>query len=233
VRRPKEVAAYLELHIEQGGILDSRKIHIGIVEGIVGIQRWDVRIEGFANHAGTTPMSMRQDALLAAARFVIAVEGIVTNVPGTQVGTVGRIRVEPGAVNVIPGLAVLSLELRDLSEEKIRLLFGHIQKEAKAIEERTGTKVTFSSSDSGAAPALTNLLLQKAIADAAGRLGLSTLRLPSGAGHDAQNMARIAPMGMIFIPSVGGISHSPREFSRPEDLANGANALLQTILLID
>ena len=119
VAGPNSIAAYLELHIEQGGILDAEKIDIGVVEGIVGINWWDVTIEGFANHAGTTPMNNRQDALLAAAKFIEAVNRVVTSVPGRQVGTVGRIQALPGAPNVIPGKVVLSLELRDLDAAKI------------------------------------------------------------------------------------------------------------------
>jgi len=232
-RHNGEIEAYLELHIEQGCILDSKHVDIGVVEGIVGISRWEVRVEGFSNHAGTTPMNMRQDALLASSHLIIAVNRAVTSRPGNQVGTVGKIRVEPGAVDVIPGLVVMSLELRDLSADKIRALFELIQKESRSIEEKTGTKITFFPMDSSAGPALTDPRVQKCIAEAAGELGLSALLLLSGAGHDAQNMARIAPMGMIFIPRAGEISHSSREFSKPEDLARGANVLLKTILKID
>ncbi len=140
-RRPNSIAAYLELHIEQGGILDAEKIDIGVVEGIVGINWWDVTIEGFANHAGTTPMNNRQDALLAAAKFIEAVNRVVTSVPGRQVGTVGRIQALPGAPNVIPGKVVLSLELRDLDAAKILTLYQKIRAEADQIA-RTN-KVTF------------------------------------------------------------------------------------------
>jgi len=232
-RKKGEVEAFLELHIEQGGILDSKNIHIGIVEGIVGISRWDVIVEGFANHAGTTPMNMRQDALLAAAQLILAANQIVTSVPGRQVGTVGRIKAEPGAPNVIPGRVIMSLELRDLSTEKIQSLFGQIQKEAQSISKKTGTEITFSSLGAPSLPALTDPQIQKIIAQSAQELGLSTLVMPSGAGHDAQNMARITPAGMIFIPSVRGVSHSPKEFTKIEDIANGVNVLLRTILKID
>jgi N-carbamoyl-L-amino-acid hydrolase len=233
VRRKGEVKAYIELHIEQGGILDAGRINIGVVEGIVGINWWNVTIEGFANHAGTTPMDRRQDALLAAAHLIIAVNKVVTSVPGRQVGTVGRITAEPGAPNVIPGRVVMSLELRDLSAEKIKSLFERIQEEAKAIEQKTGAKITFTPIDANSIPALTDERLRKIIAESARELGLSYQFMPSGAGHDAQDMARIAPTGMIFVPSVGGISHSPKEYTRPEDMANGANVLLQAILKID
>ncbi|RMD92194.1 MAG: Zn-dependent hydrolase [Calditrichaeota bacterium] len=233
VRKKGDIKAFIELHIEQGSILDSEGIQIGVVEGIVGINWWDVTIEGFANHAGTTPMDRRQDALLAAAHLIIAVNRVVTGVPGRQVGTVGRIKAEPGAPNVIPGRVVMSLELRDLSAEKIQMLFDKIVEEARAIEKKTGTKITFTPIDVTAVPAPTDERIRQIIAEAAKELGLSYIFMPSGAGHDAQDMARIAPTGMIFVPSVGGISHSPKEYTRPEDMANGANVLLHTILKID
>lgn len=231
-RRKGDIAAYLELHIEQGGILDSEKINIGAVEGIVGINWWDVTIEGFANHAGTTAMNNRQDALLAAAKFIEAVNRIVTSVPGRQVGTVGRINALPGAPNVIPGKVVLSLELRDLDAAKINMLFERIQAEAEKIATESKTKFGFKEINVNI-PAPTDSKIRSVISDAARDLGLTTKLMPSGAGHDAQDMARLGPVGMIFIPSVGGISHSPREFSRPEDIANGANVLLHTLLKLD
>jgi N-carbamoyl-L-amino-acid hydrolase len=234
VKRSKnDFKAYIELHIEQGGILDAEHINIGVVEGIVGINWWEVTIEGFANHAGTTPMDKRQDALLAAAHLIVAVNQIVTGVPGRQVGTVGRIQAEPGAPNVIPGKVVMSLELRDLSAEKIKSLFEAIQSAAAAIAQKSGTRISFSPIDATAIPAPTNERIRKLIAESARDLSLSYKLMASGAGHDAQDLARIAPTGMIFVPSVGGISHSPKEYTKPEDMANGANVLLQTILKID
>ena len=233
VRRKKgDIAAYLELHIEQGGTLDSEKINIGVVEGIVGINWWDVTIEGFANHAGTTAMNNRQDALLAAAKFIEAVNRVVTNVPGRQVGTVGRINAFPGAPNVIPGKVVLSLELRDLDATKINMLFEKIKSEAEKIAADSRTKFDFKEINVNI-PAPTDPKIRSLISDSARELGLTTKSLPSGAGHDAQDMARLGPAGMIFVPSVGGISHSPREFSHPEDIANGANVLLHTLLKLD
>jgi len=233
VRRKRgDIAAYLELHIEQGGILDSEKIDIGIVEGIVGINWWDVTIEGFANHAGTTPMNKRQDALLAAAAFIQAVNKIVTNVPGRQVGTVGRIQALPGAPNVIPGTVVVSLELRDLDRSKISMLYGQISEEAQRIARTHQTSFRFEEINTNI-PAPTDARIRKLIAASAEELGLSTKLMPSGAGHDAQDIARLAPVGMIFIPSVAGISHSPREFSRPKDIVNGTNVLLHTVLKLD
>lgn len=233
VRRKKgDIAAYLELHIEQGNTLDSEKIKIGVVEGIVGINWWDVTIEGFANHAGTTAMNNRQDALLAAAKFIEAVNRVVTSVPGRQVGTVGRINALPGAPNVIPGKVVLSLELRDLDAAKINMLFEKIQAEAQKIAADSKTKFDFKEINVNT-PAPTDARIRSLISDSARELGLSTKLLPSGAGHDAQDMARLGPVGMIFVPSVAGISHSPREFSHPEDIANGANVLLHTLLKLD
>jgi len=231
-RRRGDIAAYLELHIEQGGILDTEKIKIGVVEGIVGITQWEVKIEGFANHAGTTPMNQRRDAMLAAARFIDAVNRIVTTVPGRQVGTVGKLQAWPGAYNVIPGKVVVGLELRDLDAAKIQMLFQKIRDESSQIAKSTGTTIEFTETNS-IVPAPTDERLRKLIDETAKSLGLSTKRLPSGAGHDAQEIARIGPVGMIFIPSVGGISHSPKEYSHPEDIANGANVLLHTLLKLD
>jgi N-carbamoyl-L-amino-acid hydrolase len=232
-RRKGEIAGYLELHIEQGGILDSEKINIGVVEGIVGINWWDVTITGFANHAGTTPMNKRQDALLTAGRFIQAVNRVVTSMPGRQVGTVGRISaVLPGAPNVIPGKVVMSLELRDLDAAKINMLYEKIQAEAQKIAAESGTKFDFKEINVNI-PAPTDPRIRSLISDAAHDLGLTTKLMPSGAGHDAQDMARLGPVGMIFIPSVGGISHSPREFSHPQDIANGANVLLHALIKLD
>ena len=231
-RKRGDIAAYLELHIEQGGILDATKTDIGIVEGIVGINWWDVTIEGFANHAGTTPMDKRHDAMLAAARFTIAVNRIVTSHPGRQVGTVGRITALPGAPNVIPGKVVLSLELRDLDGAKIQSLFKEISAEAARIAKSSGTTFSFRETNVNI-PAPTHPAIRAAIARSARDLGLSTRAMPSGAGHDAQDMTRLGPVGMIFVPSVAGISHAPREFTKPTDVENGANVLLQTVLSLD
>ncbi|MFL6276847.1 MAG: M20/M25/M40 family metallo-hydrolase, partial [Blastocatellia bacterium] len=183
-------------------------------------------------HAGTTPMNQRRDALLAGARFIDAVNRIVTSMPGRQVGTVGRIQAQPGAYNVIPGRVTLGLELRDLDAAKVQTLFDRIHAEAEQIGKATGTTFGFNEVNA-IVPALTDVRLRKLIDDTAKGLGLTTKQLPSGAGHDAQEMANLGPVGMIFIPSVGGISHSPREFSRPDDIANGANVLLHSLLKLD
>jgi N-carbamoyl-L-amino-acid hydrolase len=228
-----ELVAFVELHIEQGGLLEKQKLQIGVVEGIVGIEHWEVVVEGFANHAGTTPMNMRSDALLAAAKFIVAVNEEIIKVPGRQVGTVGKIAAFPGAFNVIPGQVNLGLEIRDLDYDKIWQLFKTIEKRAKDIERESGTHFIFNYQNNPSKPALTDKSIQDKIVAAAKSLGLSYQYMQSGAGHDSQEMALITPVGMIFVPSVGGISHSPKEFTKGIDMANGANVLLQTILAID
>jgi beta-ureidopropionase / N-carbamoyl-L-amino-acid hydrolase len=233
IRKKGDFLAWVELHIEQGGILEREKLQIGVVEGIVGIVHWEVTVEGFANHAGATPMNMRQDALLAASKFIIAVNEVVNSVKGTQVGTVGKIAVQPGAYNVIPGKVVLGLEIRDLNAPKIEMLFREIEKRASAISTDTKTKISFERQPNESKPALTDKKLQQIINASAKALGFTTKFMQSGAGHDSQHIASIAPAAMIFIPSVGGISHSPKEFSTATDMANGANVLLQTVLKID
>jgi N-carbamoyl-L-amino-acid hydrolase len=232
-RQKGDLAAFLELHIEQGGILEKEHIDIGVVEGIVGIRWWEVEFTGFANHAGTTPMNARQDALLAAAKFIVAVNEAANSFEGRQVATVGKIKAEPGAPNVIPGKVVTSLEIRDLSKEVIENLFALIKEKTEEIAKASHVKIEFHRLDTTADPALTDVSIQKEIAKAAKTMGLTTKQMPSGAGHDAQDMALIAPTGMIFVPSQGGISHSPKEFTSPQDMANGANVLLNTILGLD
>jgi N-carbamoyl-L-amino-acid hydrolase len=232
-REAGQYTAYLELHIEQGGVLEAEGIDIGVVEGIVGIDWWDMIVEGKANHAGTTPMDSRRDAMVAAAELVLAVNRIIISEPGNQVGTVGRIQAEPGAPNVIPGRVVASLEIRDLSNERILHLFEKIEAEARQIATRTGTGISFRKSPIHEVAAMTDVRIREAIAGAARRLGYTRKSIPSGAGHDAQAVASIMPVGMIFVPSVGGVSHSPAEFTRPEDMAKGANVLMHTILAID
>jgi N-carbamoyl-L-amino-acid hydrolase len=232
-RMSGEITAFVELHIEQGAILDEEDIDIGVVEGIVGIRWWDVSIEGFANHAGTTPMNRRSDAMVSAAEYVLAVNEVATTMPGTQVATVGTIRAEPGAPNVIPGEVVLSLEIRDLSAEKIQRVFDEISAAGQRIADARGTPIRYEEINIAAAPAPTDERLRRIVAAAADELGLSHKSMPSGAGHDAQDIALIAPTGMIFVPSVKGISHSPEEFTSAQDMANGASVLLKVVLEID
>jgi len=232
-RKINDIKAFLELHIEQGGILEKENIQIGIVEGIVGINHWEVIVNGFANHAGTTPMNMRHDALLAAVKFIIAVNETINSVDGSQVGTVGKIAAQPGAYNVIPGKVLMGLELRDLSDEKVTQLFHAIEKRAADIGSSSGTTFSFVHEANGTKGVLTDKTLQLKIAASAKSLGFTYKTMQSGAGHDAQEISHIAPVAMIFVPRIGGISHSPKEFSKPEDIANGANVLLKTILAIN
>jgi len=224
--------SYVELHIEQGGTLDKAKIPIGVVEGIVAIHRYDVAIEGQVNHAGTTPMNERKDAMVAASQLTLAVREIAARRQGRQVGTVGRIEIEPNSPNVIPGRATLSVEFRDLSEQVLRELGEAIRTRGAAIATETGTTITFTLASTNV-PAMATSGVQDAIGRAAAKANLQTMKLPSGAGHDAQQIAKIAPMGMIFVPSVGGISHSPKELTTWEDCARGADVLLKTVLELD
>ena len=232
VRQPGSHHCYLELHIEQGGTLDARTVPIGIVTGIVAIHRHDVRIRGVANHAGTTPMDQRQDALVAAARAVLAVRAVGTSRQGAQVATVGRLDVLPNAPNVIPGEVTFVVELRDLSSELLTLMADEIRERLDSIAQETGTTMVMRQvSENTAAVAAPRV--QEAIIQSAGDEGLAALRLPSGAGHDAQMMARLGPMGMIFVPSIGGISHAPDERTSWDDCARGAQVLLGAVLAAD
>ena len=233
VRRQRgDIATYLELHIEQGGTLERDKVDIGVVEGIVGIRRWDVTVTGTQNHAGTTPMDQRQDALLATARFVDMVNRTVRAQPGRQVATVGRVQAFPGAPNVIAGRATATLELRDLDAAKTLRIFGLIEQEARKIGDASGTTFAFAPAHESV-PAPSDPEIRAIIADSAKTLGYSSRVMPSGAGHDAQAMAQLGPMGMIFIPSIGGISHSPKEFSTAVDIARGAEVLYGALVRAD
>src|SRR5262249_31136754 len=190
-------------------------------------------IIGVANHAGTTPMDQRQDALVAASELVLAVNSAATQFPGRQGATVGRIPAEPGAPNVIPGRGGRSVEVGGLDAGRNAGEFERIRARAGEIARGRGTSIEFRDLEATAVPALTDPRIQRIIAGAAHELGLTTMGMPSGAGHDAQDIARIAPIGMIFVPSAGGISHSPKEFTTTSDMANGASVLLQTILKLD
>jgi len=227
-----DIAGYFELHIEQGGRLEQASKQIGVVQGIVGLRWFEVTITGFANHAGATPMDQRQDAMLAAAKFTVAVNDAITSEVGRQVATVGRLNVTPNTTNVIPGQVVLTVDLRDLDQAKIDRFDERFKALAKSIGDATKTTFAFSVlTDSR--PALSDERFMAWIEQSANGLGLTNQRMPSGAGHDAQEVAHIAPMAMIFIPSVGGISHSPKEFSRTADITNGANVLLNAVIAAD
>ena len=232
-RNMGDIHAFLEMHIEQGSNLYSSNTDIGIVEGIVGLKWWDVTVRGFSNHAGTTPMNQRQDAMIAASKFVLMVNETVNSYEGSQVGTVGRMSAEPGVPNVIPGIVNLSLELRDLSSKKISMIYNKILENTKIIEQETKTKFSFSPIDATGDPALMDKRIINILSDVSDDLGYTSMLMPSGAGHDAQTMALIAPTAMIFAPSKDGISHSPKEYTSFEMLEKTTNVLLNTILKID
>jgi N-carbamoyl-L-amino-acid hydrolase len=177
-------------------------------------------------------MDQREDALLGAARLVEAVNRVATSIPGSQVATVGRIHASPGAPNVIPGEVEMSIEIRALEMGRIQEVMDGIRQEADAIGEENGTPIEIEEFYlSGAAPSDERFRVW--VEEAADRLGYSHKRMPSGAGHDAQAVAHFAPIGMVFIPSVGGLSHHPEEFSRPEDIEAGVNVLLGALLRAD
>ena len=232
-RNMGDIHAFLEMHIEQGSNLYSSNTDIGIVEGIVGLKWWDVTVKGFANHAGTTPMNQRQDAMIAASKFVLMVNETVNSYEGSQVGTVGRISAEPGVPNVIPGIVNLSLELRDLSSKKISMIYNKIIENTKIIEQETKTKFSFSPIDATGDPALMDRRIINLISEVSDDLGYTSMLMPSGAGHDSQTMALIAPTAMIFAPSKDGISHSPKEYTSFEMLEKTTNVMLNTIIKID
>jgi N-carbamoyl-L-amino-acid hydrolase len=231
-RETGSLTAFLELHVEQGAVLDQDGVDIGVVEGIVGIMRWNVTVEGMTNHAGTTPMDRRADAMVGAARLVDAVHRIALEMPGRQVATVGRLVAEPGAPNVIPGRVRMTLEIRDLSMDGIGKVYDAIEAESRRLAE--ASKVTYSFDRfyvSRSAP--TDPRLRDMIAEASTELALSSSRMPSGAGHDAQSMALLCPVGMIFVPSIDGVSHAPEERTEVADVVNGCNVLLHTLLALD
>ena len=229
---PGHYAGFVELHIEQGPTLATEGIEIGVVQGIVGIRRFRVRVSGFANHAGTTAMGIRRDALVTAGRFLVAVHEETQAWPGRQVATVGRIEAHPGAPNVIPGEVELSLEIRDLEMETIEALYQRFQELGHELARRNQTSITFEPYYlSRAAPC--DPVFMDTVEAAAESLGYSNLRLPSGAGHDAQSIAVLAPVGMIFVPSRDGISHSPREFTSVADITNGTRVLLESLRRLD
>lgn len=230
-RSSREIAAFVELHVEQGPVLESAGKQIGIVEGIVGQRRKMITVKGQPNHAGTTPMNLRRDALVAASRVVLAVHKIA-QMPGQQVATVGQMRVLPNAVNVVPGLVELSLDIRDLSSLHLDQLLEHLQQQLETIAVDTQTEIRMSPCLQ-AEPALAAPHLQQAIAQVCRELNLSALYLPSRASHDAQELAHVTDMGMIFVPSQAGVSHAETEYSSPEQCVQGTNVLLQTLLSLD
>lgn len=221
---PLPIAAFVELHIEQGERLAEAGIPVGVVEGIVGIRRYYVTFEGQANHAGTTGMARRRDALVMAAPYIVGVQEIA--VAHGVVGTVGRVEVHPGAPNVIPGRVMLDVEIRGMNNDVLDAAEAELQVRAGAMGGHfaAGHRKEPIWADAG---------LRRTIEETATALGLPHLHLPSGAGHDAMNLAEICPIGMIFVPSEEGISHAPEEFTQPEHCIAGGRLLLATLLALD
>lgn len=232
VRTSQEICAYIELHVEQGGILEKSEKSIGVVEGIVGIQYLEVTFTGIPNHAGTTPMDLRRDALVAASQFVFTVDRTIRTKEFCRVGTVGSMHITPNSRNIIPSEVTMTVDLRDPKMEAIDRTIDYLHQQAKEICLNPLTGLNFKVIEQ-IQPATADLKLISLIEAVSKDLGLSKQKMPSGAGHDAQMMARIAPMGMIFVPSEGGVSHSNNEFTSQTDCANGANVLLHSMLELD
>lgn len=231
-RTHQDIAAYLELHVEQGGVLETKQHQIGVVQGIVSLHRYQVTITGRPNHAGTTPMEMRQDALYAASLLVAAVHDVAVKIPGDQVATVGYLQVSPNAANIVPGQVDLTIDLRDLSLETIHAMVDVLQRRMQEIETDTGTQFQMQCQHA-VNPTLASAAVQETIAAVCDTLGLSHLSMPSRAIHDAQEIGRFTQMGMIFVPSQAGVSHAEDEYTSPEQCAQGAEVLLHTLLRLD
>lgn len=227
-----EIAAFVELHVEQGGVLESTGDSIGVVKGIVGQYRYAVTVTGRPNHAGTTPMNMRKDALVAASQVVLAVNKLGVETPGEQVATVGYFNVSPNAVNIVPARVELKIDLRDLCQDHLDNLLAQMRQQFAEIAAATRTEIVMTQA-LHVLPTLAAPKIQDAIAQVCQQLGLSYSYLPSRAGHDAQEIGRFADMGMIFVPSRSGISHAEDEYTSPEQCTQGANVLLQTFLKLD
>jgi beta-ureidopropionase / N-carbamoyl-L-amino-acid hydrolase len=235
VRLSDSVSAYVELHIEQGLVLAQRNTEIGIVTAIVGIRRYEVTVEGRADHAGTTPMSLRRDALVGAADFIRAADQLArlqTAEGPYLVATVGKLSVEPNAVNAVPGLVRMILETRSTDEAVLSQFEQALWKETEGKLQDRGLRLSVSPL-SQTSPTQCSQSVQVAIEQAAIAAGFSSTRLPSGAGHDGVFVARIAPMGMIFVTCRDGRSHTPEEWAEPADCAKGARVLAETLILLD
>ena len=223
--------AFVELHIEQGPVLERDGMRIGAVTGVQGISWTEVNITGQSNHAGTTPMSMRRDAGLAAGELVVAVRRIASEMGGTQVGTVGALRLHPDLVNVVAARAQLIIDLRNTDDDDLqsaeRRLLAEVRRVAESEDVEIDTKWV-----ARFEPVVFDPRVVELVESTASALGLSVRRMPSGAGHDAQILAGVCPAGMVFVPSVKGISHNPAEHTEPDDLIAGANVLLNTVVTL-
>jgi len=231
-RDRRDLRAFVELHVEQGSVLERAQCQIGVVQGVVGMQRYQIRIQGQANHAGTTPMDQRQDALVAAAQIVLAVNQLATDPPGARVATVGALQVWPNAANIVPGEVVASLDVRDLDQAAIDGLVTQLRQRIDAIAAATHTTIALLP-QLNVAPSPAAEVIQTTIAQVCTDLGLSHQAMPSRAGHDALELGRCTDMGMIFVPSQGGISHDETEYTTPAQCEQGANVLLETLLRLD
>ncbi len=228
-RPPQSLHAFVELHIEQGPVLDACGAAIGIVEGICGLRRWEVRLTGVANHAGTTPMSMRQDAFQGLAEFSSEIDRVLEEHGGpASVATIGRVDLSPGAANVVPGEATFSLEFRDVNAGVLDDLGDAFRRTLSAIARRRDLMFNFEVLSDLTPVTCDAGILQRAETTAR-EFGYLTERLPSGAAHDSQQIARIARTGMIFVPSKAGRSHSAAEWTAWSDIHAGANVLLNTL----
>lgn len=220
--------AYVELHVEQGPILDIEDVPIGVVEHLQGISWQRFVIEGEANHAGTTPMHLRRDAAYAAARLVMFVHDLAIDSNGSTVGTVGSLELHPGVVNVIPGRAALTVDLRDRDKARLSAAEAALTEFVEHLARETGVRIGGERMVRCDPVAFDPAICEMVEAAARGR-DLPTRRMTSGAGHDAQMIARIAPAAMIFVPSTAGVSHSPREHTPDDALVAGANVLLDVV----
>jgi N-carbamoyl-L-amino-acid hydrolase len=231
-RRKGDAAIYLELHIEQGPVLEQTGNKLGVVTGIVGIQRYRVVVEGNPNHAGTTPMNMRMDALTGASQIILELESLCRETYADPVvGTVGKLIVEPNASNVIPGQVVFDLEIRSLNTDILERIIVKLQENSLEIADKRGLNVSFDCL-SKTEPILVASEVQNVLREAC-QATAATISLPSGAGHDANQLAKITAIGMIFVPSKDGRSHCPEEWTSYEDVTLGVEALTRAILLFD
>ncbi|UYZ12752.1 Zn-dependent hydrolase [Brevibacillus sp. WF146] len=227
--RPKgSVKAYVELHIEQGKVLESRGLSVGVVSGVAGPLWLKFVLEGEAGHAGATPMALRRDPLAAAAEIMLVIEREVRQT-GTAVGTVGQVTVSPGGVNIIPGRVEFSLDLRDVDKAVRDRVEQEIVRQAEAICRERGVRLGVELLQR-IPPVVCSAEIQAAALAACEALGLETITLPSGAGHDCMQLTELCPVGMIFVRSRDGISHNPAEYTSKEDCADGANVLYRTVL---
>jgi N-carbamoyl-L-amino-acid hydrolase len=230
-KKPGDVSLYLELHIEQGPVLEQSGHRLGAVLGIVGIHRYRVQITGAPNHAGTTPMTLRNDALAGFCEIGLAFERHCMQHAKDAVGTIGKITNEPNASNVVPGFLQFDLEIRSLDFKISEAVYTAFAAEATEIAARRGLQLSLESLSKSDAVIVKEQVLEKVL-EACNSVA-PAICLPSGAGHDANQLARVAPIGMIFVPSKDGRSHCPEEWSDIEDVAAGTQALGQALLLFD